>query len=154
MSREDWDAWVCRNETCDFVHPMKHDVVCYKECLSTTEYSGHALPLDSCEEVFVKDLGPDILGEYRVHSFELLPNNLVMHIMANKHTNAKPNGPNDIFHAMQGENLQLRRLRMNGRMGMCLPLYPTAIPANIVLVEGEKLTRHFAHNYVSLCSCL
>lgn len=115
-SREDWNGWKCGTEGCDFNLPCKHLVLSYKDCLSGPEYDGHALDLDSCDTSVVNDLKTHVHGDYHVHKWEILPSNFVTHIMANKHTNAGVNGPNDMFNTLQAVDLHLKRLRMPSRM--------------------------------------
>ncbi len=111
-SRVEWDAWKCGGKGCGFVHPMKHTVLSYKTCISGEEFDGHAIDPDFCIPKLVDDLGTEILGDYRLRSFALLPDNFVSHIMANKTINAGPKGPNEIFHTLQQVNLGLKRLEL------------------------------------------
>jgi len=111
-SRVEWDAWKCGGKGCGFVHPMKHTVLSYKTCISGEEFDGHASDPDFCIPSLVDDLGTDILGDYRLRSFALLPDNFVTHIMANKTINGGAKGPNEIFHTLQQENLGLKRLEL------------------------------------------
>ena len=112
LSRENWDGWVCGANGCTWAWPMEHSVVSYRECISGPEYDGHAMPLDAWRDP-VKELRCETNGQYFEHTFELLPGNTVTHLMANKHINGRPNGPNDLFHRLQQEKLGLQRIRMS-----------------------------------------
>lgn len=128
-SRVEWDAWKCGGQGCGYVHPMKHAVLSYKTCISGYEFDGHALDPDFCIPKLVHDLGTDILGDYRLRSFALLPDNFVTHIMANKTINAGPEGPNDIFHALQQAKLGLKRLELASQARRS-PFEPSLMPRN------------------------
>lgn len=130
-SRTLWDAWQCQTVGCGFTHGIKHTIIDPHTVLPDhgVEFVGHALPQDKhLDPVTMR--APEIIGEWRVHTFDVVPGNHVTHFMANGVLNNMPGGAHDMFRALQGADIGLQR-------------FPLAISAT----EGETLTKHFAVNF-------
>ena len=130
-SRTFWDAWKCQTAECGFTHGIKHTIIDPHTVLPDhgVEFAGHALPQDKhVDPVMLRE--PEYIGDWRVHTFDLLPGNHVTHFMANGTLNNKPGGAHDMFKALQGVDVGLQRFAL-------------AMSAT----EGESLTKHFAVNF-------
>ncbi len=130
-SRTQWDTWKCQTIGCGFMHGIKHTVIDPHTVLPDhgVEFTGHALPQDKhLDPITLRE--PECVGDWRIHTYDLLPGNHITHFMANATINNKPGGAHDIFRALQGADMGLQR-------------FPLAMSA----VEGETLTKHFAVNY-------
>ena len=130
-SRTRWDAWRCQTIECGFTHGIKHTIIDPHTVLPDhgVESAGHALPQDKhLDPVTLRE--PEYIGDWRVHTYDLLPGNHVTHFMANGTLNHKPGGAHDMFKALQRADIGLQRFAL-------------AMSAT----EGESLTRHFAVNF-------
>ena len=117
-SRTHWDAWRCATDGCNFVLPVKHQVHSVGSLLTdnTSEYSGRALPLDTCRAPVIEH-GPEFVGYWRIQRYTLFPENTITHFMANAHINRKPGGAHQILRELQEVDLGLRRFRMSNCNG-------------------------------------
>ena len=130
-SRTLWDAWKCETVGCGFTHGIKHTIIPPHLVLPNhgVELLGHALPNDRFLDPITLR-APEYMGDWRVHTYDLLDGNHITHFMANGTINHKPGGAHDMFTALQGADLGLQR-------------FPLAMSA----MEGESLTKHFAVNF-------
>ena len=130
-SRTHWDAWKCENIECGFEHTIKHTIVDPHTVLPDHcgEVQGLAVPLDKyLEPIELREA--NVIGDWRIHTYDMLPGNHVTHFMANDVLNNAPGGAYDMFRGVQAAEMPLQR-------------FPLAMSA----MEGESLTKHFAVNY-------
>ncbi|RFU26389.1 hypothetical protein B7463_g9945, partial [Scytalidium lignicola] len=128
-----WDHWFCENPSCNFTHRVRQLPIPISEVVRRC--------LDS-EEIQLKDtikegvrVGQSIKGLYDVYEY-IVPGldgediGFVRHFKANGIINQQPDGPNDLFMAMQQDNFDLKRN-----------------PARLPGLPGEILTSHWAVNW-------
>ena len=130
-SRTLWNAWKCQTVGCGFTHGIKHTIIDPHTVLPDhgADFTGHALPQDKYSDpLTMRD--PEYIGDWRIHTYDLLPGNCIAHFMANSTLNNKPGGAHDMFRALQGADMKLQRF-----------------PLDMSATEGEILIKHFAVNY-------
>ena len=111
-SRAHWDNWRCQTAGCGFTHQVNQPILSTRQVIGGghfVEATGHAIPYDSWDpRVTARD--PAFQGNWRIHTYDLIPGNSVTHFFANKSINAVKGGPNDMFAALQVENcMELQR---------------------------------------------
>ena len=118
-SRRHWDAWRCETADCGFVYQLAQPILSPRAVLDGMEvaYVGHAAPLDIVTSpVTLKAV--EFLGEWRVHTYELCPGNIIVHFHANEAVNSVTNGAHDLFKALQKDNcMGLQRFPMKMKIG-------------------------------------
>lgn len=113
-SRVHWDAWRCQTGGCGFVHSVKQSVLSPRLVVGNDEieYTGHAMLMDTClPSVTLREY--ELIGDWRVNTFDLLPGNLVKHFCSNIAINKKPSGPDQLFRDLQGTDMGLQRYAMS-----------------------------------------
>ena len=130
-SRTQWNGWKCETTECGFQHTIPHTIIDPHSVLPDYcgEVLGHALPSDQ----FLKPVTQretKVIGQWRIHSYDMLPGNHVTHFMANDVLNKSPGGAFATFIDCQAANMPLQRFSL-------------AMSA----VEGDALTKHFIVNY-------
>ena len=99
-SREFWDRWECRS--CHFVHKIPQPVMSPLALIGMDEfqYTGHAIPTgEACYPA--KIIFKDIVGQWRITTYELIKGNTVTHFQANKTIIDAEGGPTDVFSSIQ-----------------------------------------------------
>ena len=93
--------------------------------VNDSEIVGHALPMDSfMSPVSVRP--PEFNGNWRIHVYDLIPGNSVMHFQANKPLNEAKGGANDLFTDLQRDNsMGLQRFPM--KVKTCKSSVPTPL---------------------------
>lgn len=113
-SRMHWDAWRCETGGCGFTYKVKQCVLGPRAVFGDheIEYSGHAMLKDMCaSSVNLRE--HELIGDWRVNTFDLLPGNLVTHFCSNSIINKKPNGPDQLFRDLQGTDIALQRYALS-----------------------------------------
>ncbi|KAH8816837.1 hypothetical protein F5884DRAFT_236441 [Xylogone sp. PMI_703] len=131
--RIEWDHWFCENSSCNFTHRIRQLPIPISEVVRRCPDS---------DEIQLKDtmnggvrVGQSIRGLYDVYEY-IIPGvggeaiGFVRHFKANGIINQQPDGPNDLFVAMQRDNFGLKRN-----------------PARLPGLPGEILTSHWAANW-------
>ena len=117
-SRNVWAEWQCKTENCGYTHRIRLSPIPASAVLPdhTVEYIGHALPLDrhSNPVIFRQ---PEFLGDWRIHTYDIMEGNTVTHFHANGNINQKPGGAHDIFLALQSADLGLQRFPLRTSPG-------------------------------------
>ena len=150
LTRIYWDRWECGANGCTWILPMEHAIVPLDFVKGEPGVDGPTSSMDKCQSP-AKKVHRRITGQYVERSFELLPGNTVTHLVANEHINSRPNGPDDLFYRLQKEQIGLRRIEMQNSPSMLSRSHTYLCMINLCSVEGTKLTKHFAHNFVSAC---
>lgn len=109
-SRTHWDAWRCETGGCGFTHTVKQSVMSPRAVFDDheIEYTGHALLKDTCLS-YVIPREHELIGDWRVNTFDLVPGNLVTHFCSNSIINKKPSGPDQLFRDLQRTDIGLQR---------------------------------------------
>lgn len=117
-SRMVWSEWQCKTENCDFSHRIQLSPIPASAVLPdhAVEYVGHALPLDRYfNQVILRE--PEFLGQWRIHTYDLMAGNTLTHFHANSVINQRPGGAHDIFLALQAADLDLQRFPLKTSPG-------------------------------------
>ena len=109
-SRVHWDSWRCETGACGFIHSVKQSILSPRAVLGDheIEYTGHAMLKDTClSSVTLRE--HELIGDWRVNTFDLLPGNLVAHFCSNSIINKRPSGPDQLFRDVQSTEINLQR---------------------------------------------
>ena len=111
VQRQYWNGWCCSTPNCGWIHKVARTILSPQAVREDheVEYSGHAVSKDTFEYGQVHMRPASFQGNWRIHEYELSPGNVVTHFFANKPINATPGGPNDLYIALQKEDLSLQR---------------------------------------------
>lgn len=116
-----WDRWECDNKDCNFVHTVEQPVLSARGCSRTDlhEYDGHPIPTN---QVLSKTINvqSSVAGHYRVTCYEIHPGNFIYHFQVNRPLVRSPNGPDELFAALQAADIGLERHTMSGRTGKAI----------------------------------
>lgn len=152
-SRVHWARWECQTKSCGFSHDIQLTPLSHMSVLPSHGFqgTGHAVPQDRHAHPIILH-EPAFLGDWRIHTFEVMAGTqsgtVVTHFHANALVNQISGGANDMFRALQEADLGLQRFPLKSSPGKLAPIIPFLL-ANIRLVRGEMLTKHFTSNYVS-----
>jgi len=108
-SREHWNEWRCQTKHCGFTYNVKQSVLSPRAVLEVheVEFVGHALPQDTFASPVTEQV--TLMDNWRVHTYNILPGNVITHFSANSAINKRPGGPHDTFVALQGADMALQR---------------------------------------------
>lgn len=108
-SREHWNEWRCQTKHCSFTYSVKQSVLSPRAVLEVheVEWIGHALPQDTFTSPVTDQI--TFMENWRVHTYNVLPGNIITHFSANSAINKRPGGPHDMFLALQGADMGLQR---------------------------------------------
>lgn len=108
-SREHWNEWRCRTKDCDFTYNVKQSVLSPRAVLEVheVEFIGTALPQDTFTTPVTEQVS--FMDNWRLHTYNILPGNVITHFSANSIINKRPGGPHDMFLALQGADMGLQR---------------------------------------------
>ncbi|KAI9779951.1 MAG: hypothetical protein M1839_007107 [Geoglossum umbratile] len=129
-SREDWNGWECQTAECDYKYSIKR-LLLSPQALSNPHdpiTDGHAISKDSISGPITEKI--DFLENYRVHTYEIPDCGTITHFMANRTINERVDGPDDMFLALQQEDIGLKRF-----------------PLKNSTLTGPMLAQHFAVNH-------
>ena len=118
-SRRHWDSWRCATARCGYVYQLPQPILSPQAVLDEHEvsYMGHAAPLDTYTLPVTLD-PVQFSGEWRIHTYELCPGNVIVHFHANNAANSLTNGANDLFKALQKDNrMGLQRFPLKQHIG-------------------------------------
>lgn len=113
-SRVHWARWECHTENCTFSQNIQLTTLSHKLVISSHGFqgTGHAVPQDKhANPIILRE--PAFLGNWRVHTFEVMAGHqsgaVITHFHANTVINQMSGGANDIFLALQEADLGLQR---------------------------------------------
>ncbi len=111
-SREYWNEWNCQTENCGFTYKVKQSVLSPRAVLGAhdVEFNGHALPQDTFTWPVTEQTA--FMDNWRLHTFDILPGNVVTHFLANSTINKRAGGPHDMFLALQDVDIGLQRFAL------------------------------------------
>ncbi|KAK4695373.1 hypothetical protein P7C71_g2375, partial [Lecanoromycetidae sp. Uapishka_2] len=113
-ARAHWNAWRCETEGCNFVLPVKHTLRNYHSLLADhqVEETGRALALDKWATP-IQAPKTELLGYWRIQTFEIPGLGTVTHYQSNAHINRKAGGAHQILEDLQKAELDLCRNKMD-----------------------------------------
>ena len=125
-SRIHWAKWECPTPSCGFSREIQLKSLPYTSVLPSHGFQGigHAVPQDRHSQAIVLR-EPAFLGDWRIHTFEVMPGTqpgfVVTHFHANNLINQVPGGANDMFLALQEADLGLQRFPLRSTRGKLVP---------------------------------
>ena len=149
-ARTDWDAWRCDNEAgCDFIYQVPRAILSFSDVVDPEKaFDGLAVSTDKASDLI--SVAEKRYGYFHIQKYTVLglPRIQVTHFHSNEDINRAPGGPDDLFLALQKENIGLRRNRMTTSRSERLDYSSWSDNAKISVV-ANTLTNHFAKNFVS-----
>ncbi|KAH0544635.1 hypothetical protein FGG08_001285 [Glutinoglossum americanum] len=129
-SREDWNGWECQTDECDYTYKVKRSILSAQAISNPHDpiTDGHAISKDLISCPITEKV--DFLENYRVHTYAITDCGTVTHFMANRTINERPDGPDDMFLALQQADIGLKRF-----------------PLKNSTLTGPMLAQHFAVNH-------
>lgn len=108
-----WDRWDCENPDCDFVYALGRDHISITDVIAhTIDDPSYRIPKTFVRHGVKKEFS--MIGLYKVYTY-LLPDlngeiiGFVKHFKSCGAINQEPNGPNDLFDALQKDAINMKR---------------------------------------------
>lgn len=110
-SRILWRKWRCATQGCGFWHDIQLTPVSPLSVLPNhgAEYVGMAAPQDTWDTKIVQMCRLDFFNRWRIHTYEILPGNIITHFHSNGPLNNVAGGAHDMFRALQDADMGLQR---------------------------------------------
>lgn len=113
--RIEWTQWRCENKHCDFIHSITQRPVPIEAAIAHTQgfKPKNKAPAKLVHHPLIRSQ-EEVIGRYEVIRYAV-PGpegetiGQILHLKANDIINQQPDGPNDLFHDMQGQDFGLRR---------------------------------------------
>ncbi len=128
-----WDHWECENPQCDFRHSLKQKVLSAQDAIATGMAAADRGPLSNRTTAEFATAGisstRSFPGQWVINDYTIPDENgeiigFVRHFKSNGIINQQKDGPNDLFHQMQGQEFgHLKRSAARQAGGeLCKPL--------------------------------
>ena len=147
-ARTHWDAWRCDNEAgCNFMYQIPRASLTILDVIDPNQtFNGHAISADKTTDIFSTE--EEYYGFFYIRKYDMpgLPGIQFTHFLSNNAINQAPGGPDDLFVALQEEEIGLRRYRMKTSRSEWIDV-ASGTKAKVPLV-AHTLTNHFSKNFV------